>query len=97
MDFHAQTFRNERVVLDHNRYIDCTFERVVLAYGGGPFTLTGCSINGFSFEITGDLGRGLEGLRQFAHDSGPKMVKALVDDITKMLRRADPIETFTIM
>ena len=42
--FEKKTFRNEKVLLDGYKYIDCTFENVTLVYNGGPSEVRGTRI-----------------------------------------------------
>jgi hypothetical protein len=96
MDYRDQTFRNQTIDIDENQYFGCTFENVVFRYEGGTFTFDGCIINRPQFLLAGNLGNGLESLRAFHHAGGPKGVKALVEGVTALLRRKDPIITFRI-
>lgn len=97
MEYASKAFRNVEVELDGHTFVDCLFESAVFKYGGGPVSLTGCRFSGkCSWHLTGDLGRGLEVLREFAHGGGPKGVKSMVDSISASLRRPLPTKTFTI-
>src|SRR3546814_5017982 len=97
MDYNGQTFRNCDVELDGNRYFECDVEAVVFNYNGGPLFLEGCVCAGYHFNLGGDLGRGLEALRLFAHSGGADHVRALVDSLSSMLNRSVPIDSFTII
>lgn len=94
--FEAQTFKNCRVVLDGNEYVGCAFEDVIIEYGGGAFVLNDSTFTNYRFAIVGDLARGIQAMRAIAHSDSPKAVKRLVDDMVAILRRPNPVETFTL-
>jgi len=40
----GKTFKDSTIFLDGNAYVNCTFEKCVLIYQGGPSKLTSCYI-----------------------------------------------------
>ena len=59
MHYTAQHFSNQTVTLDGNQFDDCRFTNVVFDYAGGPVHLCGCRFEGFRWQFSGDLARGL--------------------------------------
>ncbi len=96
MEHVGETFRSCRVRLDGQTYVECTFDDVVFEYAGGKVSLDRNTITNCRVDLDGDLARGIEFMRIWAHTEGPKGVKKLVDWITGVLRRPLPTETFTI-
>lgn len=97
MDYNGRTFRNEAVDLDDNTFVGCTFEDVTFNYAGGSAVITECHFASPPiWMLKGNLATGLEMLRKFSHDGGPKYVKATVDGLAAIIRKKDPPKTFTI-
>lgn len=80
MEFEGAVFRNQAVELDDARFDNCTFENVVLVYGGGPLHLSGCTFTGtLAWRFVGNLGRGLSAIGQLYADKQAVGLKAVVD------------------
>jgi len=62
--YEGEHFRDQRVQLDSNEFEGCEFTNVMFEYAGGPVYLAGCRFDGFAWQFTGDLGRGLAMLAQ---------------------------------
>jgi hypothetical protein len=70
MDYVNETFQGVVVPLDGNTFRDCTFDRMVFQYSGGPVEKVNCNLNNFSFEFGGDLAQGLFTLYQLFGTEG---------------------------
>lgn len=50
----GKAFVGERVLVDNHQFRNCSFERCVLIYSGGPFGFDGCDIdNATELSLTG--------------------------------------------
>lgn len=93
MQFEGITFKNQRVRLDDGEFRGCTFENVVLEYGGGPLSLDGCEFRGtVGWSLDGDFGRGLAALGQLFQGRQAMGLKTIVD--TMFPKRAAPAPAF---
>jgi hypothetical protein len=80
MQFDGVTFKNQRVRLDGGEFRNCTFDTVVLEYGGGPLALDGCEFrNSIAWDLDGDFGRGLAALGQLFQGRQALALKMIVD------------------
>ena len=64
MRYEGEHFRDQRVQLDGNEFEGCRFTNVLFDYAGGPVAISGCRFEGFAWQFTGALGRGLRMLAQ---------------------------------
>lgn len=91
MQFEGAVFRNQAVELDGARFDNCTFDNVVLVYGGGPLHLAGCTFTGgIAWRFVGDLGRGLAAIGQLYADKQAVGLKAVVDAMFPAKATAPP-------
>lgn len=80
MEFEGKTFEGETVSLDGNTYRDCTFNKVLFQYAGGPVEMSECALNNFSFQFGGDLAQGLFTLFQlFGTDGMLQIIRGFTD------------------
>ena len=80
MDYKDQVFENEEVVLDDNRFENCTFRNVVFAYGGGDLVMKNCAMDRFSFRFSGALANGLFALFQlFGTEALLQIIRGFVE------------------
>ena len=70
MRYQGTRFSSGVVELDDNEFENCVFEDAVLAYGGGPVALDGCTFSGgVRWAFRGQLASGLFALGRLFADN----------------------------
>jgi hypothetical protein len=79
----GNTFIGERVVLDNQAYVKCTFTRCRIAFGAtGPVSLIENTFNECTWEFTGPAAQMLTFLSNFyISGGGQEFVEALFNEI----------------
>ena len=75
----GRNFSEQEVKLDGREFVNCTFDRCKLIYGGGaPFFIGGNEISGCNFEFTGAALNTLNTLRMLHHSGMGEVVEAVM-------------------
>jgi hypothetical protein len=63
--FRQRSFKDERIILDGARFLDCTFEGTTLVFFGGQLPeMQNCSFSDVRFSLEGPAGNTLDLLRK---------------------------------
>lgn len=91
MKFENREFRAERLELDGNEYVGCTFKSCTLVYkASGPFTLSNNRIiDGSNFEFSGAAGDTVNFMRAIWQmgDAGRALILATFEQIAPGFRQ----------
>lgn len=87
MDFKDKQFKNDKVRMDGNSFINCQFENCVMEYGGGPPpSMVGCGFNGVQWAFTEAASNTIIFMGAIYHgmgDGGKKLIEQTFENIRK--------------
>lgn len=79
----GKTYENETILIDDQRFEDCSFSHCILKYGAsGPGTMLRCTVRNSTYTFVGAAERTLQRLAAM-YQSGEKM---LVEELFNQIR-----------
>ncbi len=87
MDFKDKQFKNEKMRLDGNTFINCQFENCVIEYGGGPPPdMSGCRFTGVQWSFTEAALNTVQFMQALYHgmgEGGQQLIEQTFENIRK--------------
>lgn len=86
-------YNDAEVVLDHHKYVECTFENCLLVYyGDGPTSTDECQFKNCQFDFRGGASSTFNTLRSFFYGGLEEVVANVLASIVATDEEASPLE-----
>ena len=90
MDFSDKNFKDEKIRMDGNSFVQCRFENCVMEYGGGPPpTMVSCNISKCQWSFTDAASNTVTFMSAIYHGMGDGG-RELIEQTFENIRRQDP-------
>ena len=81
--YENRTYEDQTMQLDENEYVNCTFRRCRLQYGGAALKLEGNNFSQCTWEFTDAAGRTVNFMMALYHQGGRELIEQTFENIRK--------------
>jgi len=86
-----EVYKNEEVVLDYHKYVDCTFEDCLIVYhGDGPTSADECQFQNCQFDFRAAASATFNTLRSFFYGGLEEVVVNVLASIVAPTKKPRP-------